>query len=41
MVYAALHTLPGKAGGDEGFELSNHYDTVLEQAEREAAWAGP
>ena len=36
LVYAALHSFPGKAGGDEGFVLSNHYNTVLEQAEREA-----
>jgi nitrogen fixation protein FixH len=35
MVYAALYSFPGKAG-DAGFELSNHYDAVLEQARREA-----
>jgi nitrogen fixation protein FixH len=36
MVYAALHSFPGKAG-DEGFDLSNHYGAVLEQSRREAA----
>jgi len=36
MVYAALRSFPGKVG-DEGFELSNHYDAVLAQAERQAA----
>lgn len=36
MVYAALYSFPGKAG-DEGFDLSNHYDAVLERAQREAA----
>jgi nitrogen fixation protein FixH len=36
MVYAALHSFPGQAG-DEGFELSNHYDAVLEREQREAA----
>ena len=36
MVDAALHSSPGKAG-DGGFELSNHYDAVLAQAQREAA----
>jgi nitrogen fixation protein FixH len=41
MVYAALHSFPGAAGGDEGFELSNHYDAVLAHARHEAAlgWA--
>ncbi|HET7879927.1 MAG TPA: FixH family protein [Acetobacteraceae bacterium] len=33
MVYAALHSFPGKAG-DEGFALSNHYDAVLEREQR-------
>lgn len=37
MVYAALYSFPGAAGGDEGFALSNHYDTVLAQAQHEAA----
>ncbi len=36
MVYAALHSFPGKAG-DEGFELSNHYDAVLDREQREAS----
>ncbi len=36
LIYAALHSFPGKAG-DEGFALSNHYDSVLEQARHEAA----
>lgn len=36
MVYAALHSFPGAAEGDEGFALSNHYDAVLERAQREA-----
>lgn len=36
MVYAALHSFPGKAG-DEGFALSNHYDAVLEREQREAS----
>jgi nitrogen fixation protein FixH len=40
MVYAALHSFPGQAG-DEGFELSNHYDAVLDRQRHEAAlgWA--
>ena len=40
MVYAALHSFPGKAG-DEDFELSNHYNQILDRVEREAAlgWA--
>jgi nitrogen fixation protein FixH len=37
LVYAALHSFPGAAEGDEGFALSNHYDVVLERAQREAA----
>ena len=36
MIYAALHSFPGKAG-DEGFDLSNQYDAVLERVQREAA----
>ncbi len=36
MVYAALHSFPGKAG-DEDFALSNHYDAVLEREQREAS----
>jgi nitrogen fixation protein FixH len=37
MIYAALSSFPGKAGDDEGFALSNHYDAVLDRAQREAA----
>ena len=37
MIYVALHSFPGAAGSDEGFALSNHYDTVLAHAQREAA----
>jgi nitrogen fixation protein FixH len=36
MVSFALHTFPGQAGSD-GFDLSNHYDQVLEKVRREAA----
>jgi len=36
MAYTALHTFPGNAGSD-GFDLSNHYDRVLERVAREAA----
>ena len=36
MVYAALHSFPGKAG-DEDFALSNRYDAVLEREQREAS----
>jgi len=36
MVYTALSSFPGQAG-DEGFELSNHYDAVLAQVERQAS----
>lgn len=36
MIYAALYSFPGAAGGDEGFSLSNHYDTVLKQARHDA-----
>lgn len=36
MMWAALSTFPGAAGGD-GFDLSNHYDRVLDTAAREAA----
>jgi nitrogen fixation protein FixH len=35
MAYAALHTFPGDAGSD-GFDLSNHYDAVLDHVRREA-----
>jgi nitrogen fixation protein FixH len=40
MVYAALHTFPGNAGGD-GFDLSNHYNAVLDRMDRQAelGWA--
>ncbi len=37
LVYAAMHSFPGAAEGDEGFALSNHYDAVLERAQHEAA----
>jgi nitrogen fixation protein FixH len=36
MVSFALHTFPGQAGSD-GFDLSNHYDRVLDNAQRQAA----
>jgi nitrogen fixation protein FixH len=36
MVYAALLSFPGKST-DEDFALSNRYDSLLEQAQREAA----
>jgi nitrogen fixation protein FixH len=36
LIYAALHTFPGAAGDDASFALSNHYDTVLERAQRVA-----
>jgi nitrogen fixation protein FixH len=36
MVYAALHSFPGQAG-NAGFELSNHYDAVIEREQREAS----
>lgn len=36
MVWCALGTFPGQAGSD-GFDLSNHYDRVLETVQREAA----
>lgn len=36
MVFAALHTFPGQAG-DEGFQLSNHYDAVLDRADQQAS----
>ena len=36
MIYAAVHSFPGKAG-EAGFALSNHYDAVLALAENEAA----
>jgi nitrogen fixation protein FixH len=40
MVYAALHTFPGNAGSD-GFDLSNHYNSVLDRVARQDAlgWA--
>ncbi len=37
MIYSALHTFPGAAGGDEGFALSNNYNSVLDQAQRDAS----
>ncbi|HET8995078.1 MAG TPA: FixH family protein [Acetobacteraceae bacterium] len=36
MVYAAMHSFPGAAGGD-GFDLSNRYDRVIDQVQRQAA----
>jgi nitrogen fixation protein FixH len=36
MVWFALGTFPGQAGSD-GFDLSNHYDHVLEAVQREAS----
>jgi hypothetical protein len=39
LVYAALHSFPGKTG-DEGFELSNHYDAVIERGQPRPHWAG-
>lgn len=36
MIWAALGTFPGIAGSD-GFDLSNHYDRVLDVAARQAA----
>jgi nitrogen fixation protein FixH len=40
MAYTALHTFPGIPGGD-GFDLSNHYDVILDRMARQAAlgWA--
>ena len=39
MIYAALASFPGKAG-NEGFELSNQYDAVLDHAQQatELGW---
>ncbi len=36
MAYTALHTFPGIPGGD-GFDLSNHYNAVIERVKQEAA----
>lgn len=36
MMWAALSTFPGTAGAD-GFDLSNHYDHVLDQVAQQAA----
>lgn len=40
MAYTAIHTFPGKAGGD-GFDLSNRYNAVIDHAKAQAAlgWA--
>jgi len=40
MAYSALHTFPGNAGSD-GFDLSNHYNAILERMKLEAGlgWA--
>jgi nitrogen fixation protein FixH len=35
MIYAALASFPGKTG-DDGFDLSNQYDAVLDHAQRAA-----
>lgn len=35
MVFCALHTFPGQAGGD-GFDVSNSYNRVLDVAQRQA-----
>lgn len=35
MIYAALHTNPGKAGAD-GFGLSNRYDAVIARADEQS-----
>jgi nitrogen fixation protein FixH len=35
LIYAALASFPGKAG-DDGFDLSNHYNAVLDHAQRAA-----
>ena len=35
MVFTALHTFPGNAGGD-GFDLSNHYNVVLDRMTQQA-----
>lgn len=37
LIWSALHTFPGAAGGDEGFALSNNYNAVMDQAQRAAA----
>lgn len=36
MIWFALDTFPGRANGD-GFDVSNHYDQVLQAAQRQAA----
>lgn len=36
MAYTALHTFPGNAG-DDGFNLSNHYDKVIDSVARQSA----
>ncbi|MGD0433087.1 MAG: FixH family protein [Acetobacteraceae bacterium] len=36
MAYTALHTFPGTAGGD-GFDLSNHYNVILDRMAKQAA----
>jgi len=36
MAYTALHTFPGTAGGD-GFDLSNHYNFILDRVTKQAA----
>ncbi len=36
MAWSALHTFPGNAGSD-GFDLSNHYNAIIERVKQEAA----
>ncbi len=40
MIYCALHSFPGEAGGN-AFDVSNHYDSVMHTAEqeRQLGWA--
>ena len=40
MAWSALHTFPGNAGSD-GFDLSNHYNSIIERVKLEAGlgWA--
>jgi nitrogen fixation protein FixH len=38
MAYTALHTFPGIPGGGDGFDLSNHYNAVLDRVKQEAAF---
>jgi nitrogen fixation protein FixH len=40
MAWSAIHTFPGNAGSD-GFDLSNHYNTIIERVKQGAGlgWA--